>query len=209
MTSVRAEPVRQQAPAFVGASAHRNSNLSSGLRHSRSRAARPVTLPRVARSWQPVRDRDNRSGQTCPLLASETRRDATAVARRSQDVAPSHLDHLGPLQHVHVTFGSHCAVDGVSTPIRCACWALAGLADARIAAAAAMTSRRLVCREKSIVRGEGGRFTTPPPSRLKPHRSLRRQHSCSFDDLIDEQALGWSGSPSPSPRAALKIDGRT
>ena len=31
-----------------------------------------------------------------------------------------------------------------------------------------MTSRRLVCRERSIVRGDGGRFTTPPSSRRRP-----------------------------------------
>src|SRR4051794_19634635 len=33
------------------------------------------------------------------------------------------------------------------------------------------TSRLLVCRERSIVRDDGGRFTTPPPSRLEA-RSL-------------------------------------
>src|SRR4051794_21015835 len=43
------------------------------------------------------------------------------------------------------------------------------------------TSCRLVCRERSLVRGDGGRFTTPPPSRLeargrlgvRPSRHLR------------------------------------
>src|SRR5215211_5111742 len=35
-----------------------------------------------------------------------------------------------------------------------------------------MTSRRLVCRERSIVRGDGGRFTTPPPSRLEARSRL-------------------------------------
>ena len=34
------------------------------------------------------------------------------------------------------------------------------------------TSRRLVCRERSIVRGDGGRFTTPPPSRLEARSRL-------------------------------------
>src|SRR3954454_3625297 len=33
------------------------------------------------------------------------------------------------------------------------------------------SARRLVCRERSIVRDDGGRFTTPPPSRLEA-RSL-------------------------------------
>src|SRR5215207_4053079 len=32
--------------------------------------------------------------------------------------------------------------------------------------------RRLVCRERSIVRGDGGRFTTPPPSRLEARSRL-------------------------------------
>src|SRR5829696_2169867 len=36
----------------------------------------------------------------------------------------------------------------------------------------AMTSRRLVCRGRSIVRGDGGRFTTPPPSRLEARSRL-------------------------------------
>src|SRR5688500_13212872 len=36
----------------------------------------------------------------------------------------------------------------------------------------AMNSRRLVCRERSIVRGDGGRFTTPPPSRLEARSRL-------------------------------------
>ena len=43
----------------------------------------------------------------------------------------------------------------------------------------AMTSRRLVRRERSIVRGDGGPFTPPPPSRLEA-RSRLSQHSCSF-----------------------------
>src|SRR6188474_2062427 len=33
-------------------------------------------------------------------------------------------------------------------------------------------SLRLVCRERSIVRGDGGRFTTPPPSRLEARSRL-------------------------------------
>src|SRR5215211_7418219 len=50
-------------------------------------------------------------------------------------------------------------------------------ASARQGAAAALaspqtTSRRLVCRERSIVRGDGGRFTTPPPSRLEARSRL-------------------------------------
>src|SRR5215208_6385440 len=36
----------------------------------------------------------------------------------------------------------------------------------------ATTSRRLVCRERSIVRGDGGRFTTAPPSRLEARSRL-------------------------------------
>src|SRR3954471_2289326 len=37
---------------------------------------------------------------------------------------------------------------------------------------AVKNSRRLVCRERSIVRGDGGRFTTPPPSRLEARSRL-------------------------------------
>jgi hypothetical protein len=33
------------------------------------------------------------------------------------------------------------------------------------------------------VRCDGGRFTTPPPSRLEA-RSRLNQHSCSFDHLV-------------------------
>src|SRR5215217_3609739 len=53
----------------------------------------------------------------------------------------------------------------------CAC---AGAASGHAAAPAkpAMTSRRLVCLERSIVRGDGGRFTTPPPSRLEARSRL-------------------------------------
>jgi hypothetical protein len=36
----------------------------------------------------------------------------------------------------------------------------------------AMNSRRLVCRESSILRGDGGRFTTPLPSRLEARSRL-------------------------------------
>src|SRR3954462_12215494 len=35
-----------------------------------------------------------------------------------------------------------------------------------------MTEVALVCRERSIVRGDGGRFTTPPPSRLEARSRL-------------------------------------
>src|SRR5215208_4712893 len=50
----------------------------------------------------------------------------------------------------------------------------------------ATRSRRLVCRERSIVRGDGGRFTTPPPSRLAAPSRLS-QHSCSFDYRVGAQ----------------------
>src|SRR5215204_7346411 len=40
------------------------------------------------------------------------------------------------------------------------------------AARDATSSRRLVCRERSIVRGDGGRFTTLPPSRLEARSRL-------------------------------------
>src|SRR5215204_4656612 len=53
----------------------------------------------------------------------------------------------------------------------------------------AMTSRRLVCRERSIVRGDGGPFTPPPPSRLEA-RSRLSQHSCSFDHLVGARKEG-------------------
>src|SRR3954469_12530742 len=53
------------------------------------------------------------------------------------------------------------------------------------------TSRRLVCRERSIVRGDGGRFTIPPPSQLEV-RSRLSQQSCSFDHLVGaSQERGW------------------
>jgi hypothetical protein len=58
-----------------------------------------------------------------------------------------------------------------------------GLAQAT-APIPAMNSRLLVCRERSIVRGDGGRFTTPPPSRLEARSRLSRLHSCSFDHLV-------------------------
>src|SRR5215203_1992961 len=54
----------------------------------------------------------------------------------------------------------------------------------------AMTSRRLVCRERSIVRGDGGPFTPPPPSRLEA-RSRLSQHSCSFDHLVGARKEAW------------------
>src|SRR5215204_6555455 len=44
--------------------------------------------------------------------------------------------------------------------------------QAAVAPSPATTSRRLVCRERSIVRGDGGRFTTPPPSRLEARSRL-------------------------------------
>src|SRR5215203_7387751 len=58
---------------------------------------------------------------------------------------------------------------------------------------ARITPRRLVCRERSIVRGDGGRFKTPPPSRLEA-RSRLSQHSCSFDHLVGAgEERGWDG----------------
>src|SRR5215207_1899730 len=47
--------------------------------------------------------------------------------------------------------------------------------DAAAVADGPMISRLLVCRERSIVGGDGGRFTTPPPSRLEARcTSVRR-----------------------------------
>jgi hypothetical protein len=53
-------------------------------------------------------------------------------------------------------------------------WAPASLGSAQIGALSTdvRNSRRLVCRERSIVRGDGGRFTTPPPSRLEARSRL-------------------------------------
>src|SRR5215204_7320997 len=65
----------------------------------------------------------------------------------------------------------------------CAFVALLGIRSKAAITPAAKNSRRLVCRERSIVRCDGGRFTTPPPSRLEA-RSRLSQHSCSFDHLI-------------------------
>src|SRR6187431_1573519 len=52
------------------------------------------------------------------------------------------------------------------------CWAQASRGPAAAALRNPMNSRRLVCREKSIVGDDGGRFTTPPPSRLEARSRL-------------------------------------
>src|SRR5829696_7798147 len=52
------------------------------------------------------------------------------------------------------------------------CCARAASGTSAIDPQSAMNSRRLVCRERSIVRGDGGRFTTPPPSRLEARSRL-------------------------------------
>src|SRR5215217_6326321 len=54
----------------------------------------------------------------------------------------------------------------------------------------ATRSRRLVGRERSIVRGDGGGFTTPPPPRLAAPSRLS-QHSCSFDHLVGAGEERW------------------
>src|SRR5215217_8022759 len=54
-------------------------------------------------------------------------------------------------------------------PACCCARAAAGHATAPISA---LTSRRLVCRDRRIGRGDGGRFTTPPPSRLEARSRL-------------------------------------
>src|SRR5215207_11348170 len=60
----------------------------------------------------------------------------------------------------------HCAAETpCSTPIeatRCCARAANGQATAKPTPRS--KSRRLVCRERSIVRGDGGRFTTAPPA---------------------------------------------
>src|SRR5215203_5329404 len=66
----------------------------------------------------------------------------------------------------------------------------------------AMTSRRLVCRERSIVRGDEGRFTTPPPSRLEAR-------SCLGDKAANELGAPAVSSipaqlPGPEPASARK-----
>src|SRR4051812_4001753 len=56
---------------------------------------------------------------------------------------------------------------------RACCARAAG--DTLIAPSSPINSRRLVCRERSIVRGDGGRFMTPPPSRLEARGRLGEQ----------------------------------
>src|SRR5215204_3186649 len=62
----------------------------------------------------------------------------------------------------------------MTTPTRFAGCARAPSPQAAAPANAVRTARRLVCRERSIVivRGDGGRFTTPPPSRLEARSRL-------------------------------------
>src|SRR5215204_3051866 len=60
----------------------------------------------------------------------------------------------------------------------------------------------LVCRERSIVRGDGGRFTTPPPSRLEARSRLG-------DKAANELGAPVASSipaqlPGPEPASARK-----
>src|SRR3954452_24636237 len=63
-------------------------------------------------------------------------------------------------------------------------------------------SRRLVCRERSIVGDDGGRFTTPPPSRLEARSRLG-------DKAANELGAPVASSipaqlPGPEPASARK-----
>jgi hypothetical protein len=86
------------------------------------------------------------------------------------------------------------------------------------APARAINFRRLVCRERSIVRGDGGRFTTPPPSRLEARSRLglalargREQHELGVREGHDDPSR-WGGTsrlhcrdPAHSPWPAGRI----
>ena len=52
------------------------------------------------------------------------------------------------------------------------CCARAASGHAAAPPSSAMNSRRLVCRESSILKGDGGRFMTPPPSRPEARSRL-------------------------------------
>ena len=79
----------------------------------------------------------------------------------------------------------------------------AGCGHATVAPSPAIRSRRLVCREGSMVGGDGGRFTTPPPSRWGPI-AARAANRVADSMTSSRAALGWAVS-SPSPRAALRL----
>ena len=64
------------------------------------------------------------------------------------------------------------------------------------------TSRRLVCRERSIVTS-WARFTTPPPSLLVAPSRLS-QHSCSFNHLVSA-GEGLGATVRPSALAVLRF----
>ena len=52
------------------------------------------------------------------------------------------------------------------------CCARARTGIAAVPPSPAMNSRRLVCFESSILKGDGGRFMTPPPSRSEARSRL-------------------------------------
>src|SRR3954462_566015 len=65
-----------------------------------------------------------------------------------------------------------------------------------------MTFRHLVCRERSIVRGDGGRLMTPPPSRLEAGGRLGEQAASELGAPVASSIPGQL--PGREPASARK-----
>ncbi len=111
-------------------------------------------------------------------------------------------DSLSPMRNAATRSGAESAVPAFmhATTGIFDCCARAVMGNATPAApTAVINSRRLVRRERSILRDDGGQFTIPPPA---TQVRLSQHHSCSFNHLIGEAANfcpNWSRLPWIAP----------
>jgi hypothetical protein len=123
-------------------------------RGRRPARAPPNTFDRARYRPSPSEDRSARCGPPTSLLPAD----------------PAGKPRRGPGD------SGSSAVRFMSTPMRrmrSPCCARTAIGHATAAPPrSVMNSRRLVCRESSIVKSDGDRFMTPPPSRLEARRRL-------------------------------------
>src|SRR5215472_4917436 len=74
--------------------------------------------------------------------------------------------------------------------------------------ASAMNLRRLVCRESSILRDDGGRFTIPPPSRLEARSRLGAQTANELGAPVASSIPGQLPGQKPASARKGHEDGR-
>ena len=155
------------SPSRTGSAPIRNTIGIVAVACLAASAAGAPPVVKIAVTWRRARSRASSGNRS---LWSSPQRNSKATflpSRKPASRKPSRKD----VTRCASLSGDPTARKPITGPAGCCARAASGHAAAA-PPSSVMNSRRLVCRESSIVKSDGGQFMTPPPSRLEARRRL-------------------------------------